>query len=69
MSDKLIELENKNPNDPQIPILQKKIEARTKLIATGKELPPNKVELESDKLKQAGDIAAATAWGLIEFIT
>ena len=63
MSDKLIELENKNPNDPQIPILQKKIEARTKLIATGKELPTNKVELESEKLKQAGDIAASTAWG------
>jgi len=63
MSDKLIDLQNTRPNDPQIPILQKKIEARTKLIATGKELPPNKVELESDKLKQAGDIAAATAWG------
>jgi hypothetical protein len=63
MSDKLIELQNKNPNDPQIAVLTKKIEARTKLIATGKDLPQNKVDLEGGKLDLATADKAADAWG------
>jgi len=63
MSDKLIELQNKNPNDPQIAVLTKKIEARTKLIATGKDLPQNKVDLEGNKLDLAIADKAADAWG------
>ena len=39
MQDKLIEMQAKNPEDPQIPILDKKIKARMNIISTGKEGP------------------------------
>lgn len=39
MQDKLIEMQAKNPEDPQIPILEKKIKARINIISTGKEGP------------------------------
>jgi hypothetical protein len=39
MNDKLIEMQAKNPEDPQIPILEKKIKARKEILATGKEGP------------------------------
>lgn len=39
MSDKLIEMKAKDPNDPQIPILEKKIQGRKEILGTGKEGP------------------------------
>lgn len=39
MQDKLVELQNTKPDDPQIPILEKKIQGRMKILATGKEGP------------------------------
>lgn len=39
MQDQLVEMQNKDPNDPQIPILEKKIQGRMKILATGKEGP------------------------------
>ena len=39
MQDRLIEMQAKNPEDPQIPILEKKIKARINIISTGKEGP------------------------------
>lgn len=39
MQDKLVELQIANPDDPQIPVLEKKIQGRMKILATGKEGP------------------------------
>ena len=39
MQDKLVELQNTKPDDPQIPVLEKKIQGRMKILATGKEGP------------------------------
>jgi hypothetical protein len=39
MQDQLVEMQTKNPDDPQIPILEKKIAGRMKIISTGKEGP------------------------------
>jgi len=39
MQDKLVELQNTKPDDPQIPILEKKIQGRMKILSTGKEGP------------------------------
>jgi hypothetical protein len=39
MSDKLIEMRAKNPNDPQIPILEDKIAERKTILGMGKEGP------------------------------
>jgi len=39
MQDQLVEMQTKNPDDPQIPILEKKIAGRIKILSTGKEGP------------------------------
>jgi hypothetical protein len=39
MQDKLVEIRTKNPDDPQIPILEEKIKGRMNILATGKEGP------------------------------
>ena len=44
MQDRLIEMQAKNPEDPQIPILEKKIKARLLNMSTGRE-GPNKAAL------------------------
>ena len=40
MTDQLVDLKAKDPNDPRIPALEKKIEARKEIIATGKYAEP-----------------------------
>jgi hypothetical protein len=39
MNDRLIEMKAKNPDDPQIPILEKKIQGRKEILGMGKEGP------------------------------
>lgn len=39
MQDQLVDLQTKNPDDPQIPILEKKIAGRINILSTGKEGP------------------------------
>ena len=39
MQDQLVEMQANNPDDPQIPILEKKIAGRIKILSTGKEGP------------------------------
>jgi hypothetical protein len=60
MNDKLIELQAKNPEDPQIPILEKKIKARKEILATGKEGPTVGTRA-ADVIKSRENTAAQTA--------
>jgi hypothetical protein len=60
MQDKLIEMQAKNPEDPQIPILEKKIKARINIISTGKE-GPTVGSRAADTIKSKENTAAQTA--------
>ena len=60
MQDRLIEMQAKNPEDPQIPIMEKKIKARLLNMSTGRE-GPNKLPIETAKITSKENIAAQTA--------
>jgi hypothetical protein len=60
MQDRLIEMQAKNPEDPQIPILEKKIKARINIISTGKE-GPTVGSRAADTIKSKENTAAQTA--------
>ena len=53
MNDKLIEMQAKNPEDPQIPILEKKIKARINILSTGKDMGPTKAASATAQLTGA----------------
>jgi hypothetical protein len=53
MNDKLIEMRAKDPNDPQIAILEKKIAGRKEILATGKDMGPTKAASATAQLTGA----------------
>jgi hypothetical protein len=62
ISDKIAAIEQKDPKDPQIPLLKKQLEGRLKIISTGKDLGPDKKVIEENKLDVTTQAKAADAW-------
>jgi hypothetical protein len=60
MQDRLIEMQAKNPEDPQIPIMEKKIKARLLNMSTGREGPTVGARA-ADTIKSKENTAAQTA--------